>query len=75
MSYETRYAAAVRQRADAYASTPEAASARAKLKEAFANAKADVAAKFVLPLRAEDVAGALDYQQERITFWRNELRA
>ena len=70
MSYETRYAAAMRQRSDAAASTPEAAAARAKLQDALSRARADVAARFATPTEA-----AFEYLNERIEHWRKELRA
>ena len=70
MSYETRYAAAMRQRADAAASTPEAAEARLRLHDAMRRARADVAARF--STASEE---AFEYQQERIAYWRKELNA
>lgn len=70
MSYETRYAAHVRQKADAVASTPEAAIARAKLQDALDRAGADVRARF--PVITAD---AFDYQNERIAYWRRVLKA
>lgn len=77
MSFETRYAAAARARADRAASTPEAAEGRRLLRVALERARADVQAKFpVLPApSAEDYGACLDYQQERIAHHRRELGA
>ena len=70
MSYETRYAAAMRQRSDAAASTPEAEAARHALQDALDRARADVAARYLEP-----TADAFEYLNERIAHWRKELRA
>ena len=74
MSYETRYAAAMRQRSDAAASTPEAAAARLKLRDALDRARADVLVRFP-EFTAENASDALEYQQERIVYWRQEMGA
>lgn len=73
LSYETRYAAMMRQRSDAAASTPEAAKARQGLQDALARARADCMARY--PTRAPDDAGpAMDYLNERIMYWRATLK-
>jgi hypothetical protein len=74
MSYETRYAAAMRQRSDAAASTPEAEAARAKLQDALSRARADAKAEYT-ELAADNIEAALDYQERRIAYWRKELGA
>lgn len=74
MSYETRYAASMRQRSDAAASTPEAAAARLKLQDALNRVKADVTAKYPT-ITAENFDAATEYQRDRITYWRKELQA
>jgi hypothetical protein len=74
VSYETRYAAAMRQRSDAASSTPEAAAARAKLQDALSRARADAKAEYPT-LTAENVEAAVDYQERRIHYWRKELGA
>lgn len=72
MSYEKRYAVAVRQRADRAASSPEAEAARARHAAALASARADVRARFpeVTPANAE---AAFLYLDERIAHWRAVL--
>jgi hypothetical protein len=74
VSYETRYATAMRQRSDAASSTPEAAAARAKLQDALNRARADAKAEFPV-LAADTIEAALDYQERRILYWRKELGA
>lgn len=72
MSYETRYATAMRQRADAAASTPEAAAARLKHRDAMQRGRSDALAKFGA-ITLENAGEMLEYQNERITHWLKEL--
>jgi hypothetical protein len=74
VSYETRYAAMVRQRSDNHASSPEAAAARSRLRQAMDKARADWKAKYP-EITAENIEEALEYQGERIDFWRKALNA
>lgn len=74
MSYETRYAAMVRQRSDNHASSPEAEAARLLVQQAMSKARADWKAKYP-EITAENAEEALEYQGERIDFWRKELNA
>jgi len=74
MSYETRYAAHMRQKSDAAASTPEAEAARLRLQEALTRACSDTVARFPT-WTPDDVDAVLEYQAERIEHWRRELNA
>jgi len=73
MSYETRYAAAMRQRA--MRDTAEDIEARRQWRAALDKVKAEVASKFPEGPDPRDPKPALDYQQERIEYWRNRLLA
>jgi hypothetical protein len=62
----------MRQRVDAAASTPDAAMARAKHKDALQRAYADVRVRYPT-ITLENAPAALDYQAERIDYWRTML--
>lgn len=74
MSYETRYAAMIRQRSDWYASSPESAVARVRLQEAMALARADVQHAYPV-ITPDNFAAAAEYQQERIDHHRQAMSA
>lgn len=74
MSYETIYAAAMRQRADTAASTPEAAAARLTLQVALGRAHTDTRAVYPI-ITAENAADAFAVLNDRIAYWRAELMA
>ena len=77
MSYETRYAAHMRMKNDAASSTPEALEARLKLNEAFARARKDCVTRFPngpTINQFESFEDVTDYFNERISFWRRELK-
>lgn len=73
MSYATRYAAMMRQRSDAYSSSPEAAAARLKVQEALKRAAQDRDSNF--PGDARLTEEACDYFNERVDYWRKEMGA
>jgi len=74
MSYETRYAAAKQARSDAYASSPEAAEARLRLREALRLAKEDAYKKYT-PITKDNSGEFADYYNERVDYWRRKMSA
>lgn len=74
MSYETRYAANMRAKAERKSNTPEAKAARVRLSEALQRAKQDRKSKFP-NVTEKNYDAAVDYQDERIAYWRKELNA
>lgn len=74
MSFESRYAAAMRARSDRAASTPEAAAARLRRQDALSRAREDFHRAYPR-VTVENIDAAARYQQARIAYWCQELNA
>lgn len=73
MSYETRYRAMMDAKREHRRNSPEAAEARYWLQRAMDRVRQDVAYKYPV-ITSENASEALEYQAERIEFWRKEFK-